>query len=122
MHPILASRPRQALYLASWPLLAALFAMAWSAASPDVAVGAALVVAAPPAVVHAFVCLSAWYVCRAAPLDARAAPRILAAHLGAGVLAGAVWMLVWEGWTRALGAGPAFGLGFPARSCHSPVV
>lgn len=109
MHPILASRPRLALYLASWPPVAALLATAWSAASPDVDFGAALVVVAPPAVVHAFVCLSAWYVCRAAPLDARAAPRILAAQLGAGMLAGAVWMLVWEGWTRALGNYPAFG-------------
>ena len=109
MHPILASRQRQALYLAAWAPVALLVASAWSTANPAVGLGAALVVVAPPAVVHAFVCLSAWYVCRAMPLAARSAPRILAAHAGAGMLAGAVWTLVWEGWTRVLGDHPAFG-------------
>ena len=109
MHPILASRQRQALYLASWAPIALLLAVAWSTASPAVDLGAALVIVAPPGIVHAFVCLSAWYVCRVTPLAARSAPRILAAHTGAGMLAAAVWMLVWEGWTRVLGNYPAFG-------------
>lgn len=109
MHPILASGPRQALYLASWAPVALLLAVAWSTTNPAVDLGAALVVVAPPAVVHAFVCLSAWYVCRALPLAARSAPPIAAAHAGAGMLAGAVWMLAWEGWTRLLGSHPAFG-------------
>lgn len=108
MHPILASRQRQALYLASWPPVALLLAVAWSTASPAVDLGAALVVVAPPAVVHAFVCLSAWYVCRAMPLTAPSAPPIAVAHAGAGMVAGAVWMLAWEAWTRLLGGCPAF--------------
>lgn len=108
MHPLLASRQRQALYLASWAPVALLLAVAWSTASPAVDLGAALVLVAPPAVVHAFVCLSAWYVCRAMPLTAPSAPRIAAAHAGAGMLAGAVWMLAWEAWTRLLGGCPAF--------------
>lgn len=108
MHPLLASRQRQALYLASWAPVALLLAVAWSTASPAVDLGAALVLVAPPAVVQAFVCLSAWYVCRAMPLTAPSAPRIAAAHAGAGMLAGAVWMLTWEAWTRLLGGCPAF--------------
>ena len=109
MHPILASRQRQALYLASWAPIALLLAVAWSRTSPATGLGTALVIVAPPGVVHAFVCLSAWYVCRATPLAGGSAPRILAVHTGAGVLAGAVWMLVWEGWTGVLGNYPAFG-------------
>ena len=94
MHPILVSGQRQALYLASWAPIALLLAVARSTTSPAVDLGAALVVVAPPVVVHAFVCLSAWYVCRATPLSARTAPRIFATHTGAGMLAAAVWMLV----------------------------
>lgn len=37
VHPILASGQRQALYLASWALIGLLLAVAWSAASPRVA-------------------------------------------------------------------------------------
>ena len=71
MHPILASRQRQALYLASWAPIALLFAVAWSTVSPAADLGTALVIVVPPAVVHAFVSLSAWYVCRPPPASGR---------------------------------------------------
>lgn len=108
MHPILASGQRRLLYPASWVLIGLLFAVAWSAASPGVRVPGALAVVVPPSVFYGFVCLSAWYVCRATPLAARSVVRILGTHAGAAVVATAVWMLAWEGWLRVLAGSPSF--------------
>jgi hypothetical protein len=95
------------LYSASWVVIGLLFAVAWSAVSPGVRLPGALAVVVPPSVFYGFVCLSAWYVCRAAPLAARSAVRILGTHAGAAVVATALWMLVWEGWLRVLAGSPA---------------
>lgn len=125
MHPILASGQRRLLYLASWVLIGLLFAVAWSAAGPGVRLPGALAVVVPPSVFYGFVCLSAWYVCRATPLAARSALRILGTHAGAAVVATALWMLVWEGWLRVLVGSPAFDAGvldaYRARSVVLPV-
>ncbi|MCY4075162.1 MAG: histidine kinase [Acidobacteria bacterium] len=115
MHPILGSARRRTLYLASWTVIGLLVAVAWSAANPEAGLLVALAVVVPPCLVQGFVCLSAWYVCRAAPLGARSMVRALAMHSGAGVVAAAVWVTVWAGWTGvldgllALGGLPAFG-------------
>ena len=111
MHPILASGQRQALYLASWALIGLLLAVAWSAASPRVALPTSLAVVVPPCLFYGFVCLSAWYVCRAAPLTAGSVLRVLGTHGGAGVVAALAWMLAWEGWVRALVGSAAFDAG-----------
>ena len=115
MHPILGSARRRTLYLASWTVIGLLVAVAWSAANPEAGILVALAVVVPPCLVQGFVCLSAWYVCRAAPLGARSMVRALAMHTGAGVVAAVVWVTVWAGWTGvldgllALGGLPAFG-------------
>jgi len=109
VHPILGSAERRTLYLASWTVIGLLVAVAWSAANPDAGIVAALAVVVPPCLVQGFVCLSAWYVCRAAPLGARSTVRTLAMHTGAGMVAAAVWVTAWAGWTRVLGGLPAFG-------------
>lgn len=111
MHPILASGRRQALYLTSWALIGLLLAVAWSAASPGVALPTSLAVVVPPCLLYGFVCLSGWYVCRAAPLAARSLFRVLATHAGAGMVAALAWMLAWEGWVRALVGSAAFDAG-----------
>ena len=111
MHPILASGQRQALYLASWALIGLLLAVAWSAASSRVALPASLAVVVPPCLLYGFICLSAWYVCRAAPLAARSVLRVLATHAGAGLVATLAWMLAWEGWVRALVGSAVFDAG-----------
>ncbi len=107
MHPILGSARRRTLYLASWIVVGLLVAVAWSAANPDAAIAVALAVVVPPCLVQAFVCLSAWYVCRAAPLAAGSVIRTLAAHAAAGMVAAVVWATVWAGWTGVLGSLPA---------------
>ena len=109
MHPILASARRRHLYLASWTVIGLLVAVAWSAANPDAGIAVALAVVVPPCLVQAFVCLSAWYVCRAAPADAGSLVRTLAMHAGAGMVAATVWAVVWAAWTGVLAGLPAFG-------------
>ena len=109
MHPILASAARRNLYLASWSVIGLLVAVAWSAANPGAGIAAALAVVVPACLVQAFVCLSAWYVCRAAPLDAGSLGRTLGMHAGAGMVAATVWVSVWAGWTGVLAGLPRFG-------------
>ena len=113
MHPILGSARRRTLYLAAWTVIGLLVAGAWSAANPEAGIAVALALAVPPCIVQGFVCLSAWYVCRAAPLAARSTVRTLAMHAGAGMVAAVVGATVWAGWTGALGGLPALG-GSPA--------
>ena len=109
MHPILGSAQRRTLYLASWTVIALLVAVAWAAANAEAGIAAALAVVVLPCLVQAFVCLSAWYVCRAAPLGAVSLVRTLAMHAGAGVVAATVWAAVWAFWTGVLAGLPGFG-------------
>lgn len=109
MHPILGSARRRNLYLASWAVIGTLGAVAWSAANAVAGIAVALAVVVPPCLVLAFVCLSARYPCRAAPLEAGSLARTLAMHAGAGMVAATVWAAVWTGWTGVLAGLPAFG-------------
>ena len=84
MHPILVSGQRRLLYLGAWAVIGLLLAGAWSATSPP-AYPMAVAVVVPPSLIYAFICLSAWYVCRATPLAVRSAARILATHANATV-------------------------------------
>ena len=111
MHPILASGQRQVLYLTSWGLVGLLLAVAWSAATPRLSLPMSLAVVVPPCLFYGFVCLSAWYVCRAAPLAARSVLRVLATHAGAGIVGALAWVLAWEGWVRVLIGAAAFDAG-----------
>lgn len=108
MHPILGSTRRRNLYLASWAVIGSLGAVAWSAANAGAGIAVALAVVVPPCLVQAFVCLSARYPCRAAPLEAGSLARTLAMHAGAGMVAATVWSAVWTGWTGVLAGLPAF--------------
>jgi hypothetical protein len=101
VHPILASRNGLAVYLGFWSLIALLLATAYASASP--ASGSeALAIVFPLVVFYAFVCLSAWYVCRVTPMNVAGVGRILITQLLASALTTAVWLLAWEGWTNAL--------------------
>ena len=109
MHPILGSTQRRNLYLASWGVIGSLGAVAWLAANPGAGIAVALAVVVPPCLVLAFVCLSARYVCRAAPPEAGSLARTLAMHAGAGLVAAAVWTAAWVGWTGVLAGLSGFG-------------
>ena len=114
MHPILASGRRQVLYLTSWALIGLLLAVAYATTSPEAGFFMAVAIVVPPSLVHAFVCLSAWYVCRATPLAARSVFQVLAVHATSGIMAATVWMFAWEGWLQVLVSYPAFGEGLLA--------
>ncbi len=101
MHPLLASRARLLLYLTAWlPVMALLAALDRLLEPRDWQTTLALVV--PLAVVHAFVCLSAWWVCRAAPLGRSTASAVLSTVGVAALLAGGAWMGLAALWRHLL--------------------
>jgi signal transduction histidine kinase len=96
VHPILARPTRLLLYLAVWFAGGVLLAAALCAIAPR-PFGTALGFAAPLAVLYGFVCLSAWWVCRARPLSGD----LLFAGLsqfGAAVLTSTVWAIAATAW------------------------
>ena len=100
MHPVLADRRRLLAYLAVWLLLSGLLALLLAATSvlgPLEAAATAL----PLGIVYAFVCLSAFWVTRAAPIHAATATRSILSQFGAALLSAGAW----------LGAGRAWALG-----------
>ena len=101
MHPILARGGRLALYLAVWAaagiLLSSLIARPGGPGSIE-----ALAIALPLAIVYAFFCLSAWYVCRSAPLASSGAVRLLVTTLASALITSAVWLLLGRAWIELL--------------------
>ena len=69
MHPLLAGRIRIVLYLVLWAGIGALLTGLFVLLTPRPVAHAALF-AGPLALVYAFACLSAWWVCRSRPLGA----------------------------------------------------
>jgi sensor histidine kinase YesM len=105
MHPILARLERLAAYLALWCAIGVLVGavltrqgLSW----PE-----ALVQVLPPLLVYAFVCLSAWYVCRAMPLTTSGLAGVLTASAIAASVAGTLWLVLSEVWLSALESMPA---------------
>jgi two-component system sensor histidine kinase AlgZ len=98
MHPILIQRRRLALYLIGWlPVLALLTALLvltdWGSWTQSLLFGLPLVT------VYAFLCLAAWYPCRALPLGDQQAVFSLATHIATATISAAVW--VGMAWTLA---------------------
>jgi hypothetical protein len=90
VHPILADRRRLQLHLIAWGLVGAMLAFLVHALL-QIPWTESLVLGLPLGMAAAPVSLSAWYVCRAAPL-ARVGPlRAGVTALGAAVLSAAVW-------------------------------
>jgi hypothetical protein len=106
MHPILARLERLAGYLVLWGAIGVLIAgvltrqgLSW----PE-----ALIQLLPPLLVYAFVCLSAWYVCRAMPLTTSGVPGVLTASGMAALVGGILWLALNEVWLGTLESMPAF--------------
>ncbi len=111
MHPLLKSGRQLALYLAGWVVIAVLFAYVYPATVVGQPVRDSVLVPGtlqwlaylvPPFVFYAFVCLSAWHLCRATPLGETALHRVLFRHVAASVLASALWATAWDAWFRIL--------------------
>lgn len=101
MHPILGQFRRLVLYLIAWIplgtillyLLVSLGGLGWSQG---------LDLAVPLCLIYAFVCLSAWYSCRATPLETSSFVRLAVVHVTAAVVVSFVWALIARGLALAL--------------------
>jgi two-component system sensor histidine kinase AlgZ len=94
VHPILESRQRLAFYLIAWLPIAALLTVILRrglASWPEAAL-----VAIPMSLLYAFMCLSAWYVCLAAPMQEQSVVRLLTTLSAAAILSSAIWFALGE--------------------------
>jgi two-component system, LytTR family, sensor histidine kinase AlgZ len=118
MHPILARLERLAAYLALWcgvGLLVGLVLTRQGLSWPE-----ALVQAFPPLLVYAFVCLSAFYVCRAMPLTTSGLPGVLTASVVAASVGGVMWLALNEVWLGTLESMPALATVTPPFRAQVP--
>ena len=100
MHPILAQRQRLVLYLVAWiPVIAllttALALTGWGGWLRS------LLFAVPLLTVYAFLCLAAWYPCRALPLGQTPTEVALTSHIGTAAVSSALWVAM--AWLLARG-------------------
>src|SRR5260370_35136185 len=85
MHPLLASRTRFILYLASWIPLGAMLGLVLSMSAP-INWRETAAITAPLSLILAFVCLSPWYSSRFLPLGLTPVWKLLTNHLLAAVV------------------------------------
>jgi two-component system, LytTR family, sensor histidine kinase AlgZ len=93
MHPILSQLRRLALYLLAWVPLAALLRYLMGVAGRISAVDS-FALAFPLCLIYAFICLSAYYSCRATPLERSTVQRIVATHATGALVASAIWIIL----------------------------
>jgi hypothetical protein len=105
MHPILARLERLAAYLSVWFVIGLL--VCWLLTGQGLEWAEALVLTLPPLIVYGFVCLSAWYVCRATPIATSGVATLLSAAVLSGIVAGALWSALLRGWIALVGSLPA---------------
>ena len=102
MHPILEDRRRLALYLLAWLLVGLLLTLGLRSDSPWLTAAAFLL---PLCFVYAFFGLSAWYLCRAFPIDAASRlSTLIIVQMTAAACASAIWVGLAYIWAGALDA------------------
>jgi two-component sensor histidine kinase len=90
MHPLL-TRNRLGLYLLGWIPLAAIVVLLMSAGGSLSWLESAIIVI-PLCVLYAFICLSAWYTAKSAPIRRESALRLIGVHSLAAALVSYFWM------------------------------
>ncbi len=100
MHPVLARLGRIAAYLAAWVAVGLL--LSFSLARQEVGMLDAAAFIVPTFVLYAFVCLSAWYVCRAVPVTTGGVTTLVAVSGAAALVSGLLWLGLAELWRLAL--------------------
>src|SRR5512144_1003217 len=107
MHPILMQRKNLGLYLAAWlpvvGLIGVLLTFSGRLAWPE-----ALALAIPTGVLNAFLCLAAWYLCRAFPLGKTGIVRLFIIYAAASLLNSSLWILMSKAVASALSNLPPF--------------
>lgn len=93
MHPLLTPPRRFGLYLLAWVPLAAIL-IYLMAVPGQLGWRDATVLIIPLCLVYQFVCLSAWYSCKAAPIQTSTIQRLGIMHLLAAALLSILWVLI----------------------------
>ena len=91
MHPLLARTNRLGIYVLAWVPISILIAYLVRS-SGQITWLTALALTVPLCVVYEFMCLSAWYSCKAAPLEQTDPFRLALTHLTAAALISFLWM------------------------------
>lgn len=89
MHPLFRAR-QLGLYLLAWIPLAGILIYLLTRGGV-LSLGEAAAITVPLCLVYAFVCLAAWYPCRATPLEKSGFPKLLLTHLTTAALLGTYW-------------------------------
>src|SRR2546425_999849 len=93
MHPFLTSIRRLGFYLLAWlPLAALLVTLLFVPGHLELDNAVRLCV--PLCLVYAFICLSAWYVCRVLPVREGGLRRLLITHVMDALIGAGVWVLL----------------------------
>src|SRR5262249_6038393 len=100
-HPILADRHRLLVYVSAWEILGLLLA-ALLVLGGGFSWASALALAVPLSALYAFVCLGAFWVCRAAPLRLERLPEAAGAQLAAAALSATLWLMASRLWAASL--------------------
>jgi len=93
MHPILGNLRRLTLYLLAWIPLAAMLAYLMAVTTPigwRESIGLALSLS----FVYAFICMTAYFSCRATPLERSSIAKMTATHAMGALVASGIWILV----------------------------
>jgi hypothetical protein len=91
MHPLLTRSPRLSIYALAWIPVSVFVAYLLHAAAHLAWLDAAAL-ALPLCLVYMFLCLSAWYSCKSAPLDRTNPTRLALTHATAAVLISLLWV------------------------------
>lgn len=102
MHPILAYRGRLALYLTAWLVLGLLMTLL-TVSSGNLDWPQAILFSIPLSLFFAFVNLSAYYLCRAFPLERGQMVQLFAVFGSVSLLSSALWTVLGSGWYWFLG-------------------
>jgi signal transduction histidine kinase len=102
VHPILADTLRLRLLLVAWALVGAMLGLLVPAFIPGVTIVQGLLFGLPMGLIAAPVSLSAWYLCRAMPLDRASPVRVAITALAAATVTSVLWAGLGGVWWRAL--------------------
>ena len=105
MHPLLAQPTRLLLYFAVWLILGALLGGVLLIVTPR-PLPHAMMLAVPLAVFYGAVCLSAWWVCRSAPIETGRVLDAVLSQGGAALQSSGVWIgaaVLWSALLMRLG-------------------
>lgn len=106
MHPLFGRVSRLAAYVTAWVLAAAMLASVMTRLGPGWFEAFAFL--APLFVLYSFICLSAWYVCRAQPVQGLTLPRLIGSSASAALVAAALWLAMGRATLMVLGTTDTF--------------